>query len=43
MNMFLKVKAEASGYPDWVQCPEDEDHYVRYFNVGEGIQLDRMQ
>jgi hypothetical protein len=23
VNTFLKLKAEVSGYPDWVQCPED--------------------
>jgi hypothetical protein len=25
INTFLKLKAEASGYPNWVQCPADED------------------
>jgi hypothetical protein len=39
----LKLKAEASEYPDWVQCPEEEDRYVHEFNVSEDIQLDRMQ
>ena len=28
IDMFLKVKGEASGYPGWVRGPEDEDRYV---------------
>jgi hypothetical protein len=31
INTFLKLKAEASGYPNWVQCPEDEDRYISEF------------
>jgi hypothetical protein len=40
-NMFLKLKAEASGYPNWVQCPADEDMYLSEFQASEGILLDR--
>jgi hypothetical protein len=29
-NTLLKLKSEASGYPNWVQCPENEDQ-----NIGE--------
>jgi hypothetical protein len=29
MDTFLKMKAEASGFPDWVCDAEDEDRYVR--------------
>jgi len=25
INTFLKLKGEASGYPSWVQNPEDEE------------------
>jgi hypothetical protein len=25
INTFLKIKAEASGYPFWVRSPEDEE------------------
>ena len=28
INTFLKLKAEASGYPSWVRSPEDEELYV---------------
>jgi hypothetical protein len=41
INTFLKLKAEASGYPNWVKCPEDEDHYVQNFYMSEGIVLDK--
>jgi hypothetical protein len=41
INTFLKLKAEASGYPNWVQCPEDEDQYISEFKKSEGIQLDK--
>jgi hypothetical protein len=41
INTFLKLKADASGYPDWVQTPTDEELYIRQFHQSEGIQLDR--
>jgi hypothetical protein len=31
IDTFLKLKAEVSGYPKWVQGPKDEDKYVRCF------------
>jgi hypothetical protein len=41
INTNLKLKAEASGYPNWVQCPADEDRYISEFQASEGILLDR--
>ena len=41
INTFLKLKAEASGYPSWVQGPADEDRYISQFAASEGIQLDK--
>jgi hypothetical protein len=41
IDTFLKLKAEASGYPGWVRGPEDEDKYIRYFRESEGIELDK--
>lgn len=41
IDTFLKLKADASGYPDWVQCPECEDRYISNFYISEGIQLDK--
>ena len=40
INRFLKLKAEASGYPVWVRSPEDEDRYVELSWQSEGIRLD---
>ena len=41
INIFLKLKAEASGYPSWVRTPEDEDSCINMFNASGGILLDR--
>jgi hypothetical protein len=41
INTFLKLKAEASGYPGWVRGPEDEERYVESFWQSEGVRLDR--
>ena len=42
IDMFLKQKAEASGYPSWVQSLADEDRYIGEFATSEGIQLDKF-
>jgi len=31
IDKFLKSKVEGSGSPGWVQTPEDEDKFVKYF------------
>ena len=41
IDTFLKLKAEASGHPKWVRCPEVENRYISEFNKSEGIQLDK--
>jgi hypothetical protein len=41
INTFLKLKAEASGYPSCVQGLEDEERYVESFWQSKGIRLDR--
>jgi hypothetical protein len=41
IDTFLKLKAEASGYPGWVRNPEDQGNYVEQFRVSEGIDLDK--
>jgi hypothetical protein len=40
IETFLKLKAEASGYPGWVEGPEVQDRYVQYHRESEGIELD---
>jgi hypothetical protein len=41
INTFLKLKAEASGFPSWVRTPDDEERYIREFNKSEGILVNR--
>jgi hypothetical protein len=41
IDTFLKLKAEASGYPSWVRSPQDEDRYIKSFYESEGLQLDK--
>jgi len=41
IDTFLKLKTEASGYPDWVQTPEYDDRYIANFYASEGIRIDK--
>jgi hypothetical protein len=41
IDTFLKLKAQASGYPSWVRTPEDEDRYIQSFEESQGIRLDK--
>lgn len=41
INLFLKIKQEASGWPEWVQNEEDAIKYIAKYSLREGIQLDR--
>ena len=41
INTFLKLKAEASGFPSWVRNPSDEDRYIEEFRQSEGIILNK--
>src|SRR5215510_5728197 len=43
INTFLKLKAEASGYPVWVSSSEDEDRFINAFYMSEGILLDKNE
>lgn len=40
INMFLKIKQEASGRPDWVRTEEDLARYIEMYEQKEGIRLD---
>jgi hypothetical protein len=40
VNTFLRVKQQASGYPNWVQTQADKDEYIRSYKEKEGIDLD---
>jgi len=43
INTFLKLKAEANGYPGWVHSPEDKDRYVYSFSIVKGYDYIRKQ
>jgi hypothetical protein len=43
IDTFLKLKAEASGYPDWVRTPEDEIRYIDSFYASENIRLEAVK
>ena len=40
VDTFLKLKAQASGWPSWVQTEEDKDRFIREYEEAEGIKLD---
>jgi hypothetical protein len=40
VNLFLKVKAESSGWPDGVETAEQKERYIREYYEREGIKLD---
>ncbi|XP_062597068.1 uncharacterized protein LOC134258520 [Saccostrea cucullata] len=42
INLFLKIKQEASGWPSWVKDEEDAMHYLGQYLEREGIKLDRQ-
>nr|XP_022305881.1 uncharacterized protein LOC111112600 [Crassostrea virginica] len=41
INLFLKIKQEASGWPAWVHTVDDAASYLEEYALREGIQLDR--
>ncbi|XP_070571147.1 uncharacterized protein [Ptychodera flava] len=41
INTFLKMKQEASGYPDWCKTESDKTKYIDDYYEREGILLDR--
>lgn len=43
IDTFLKIKQQASGYPNWVKTEEDKDKYVNNYYIHEGIKLDKKE
>jgi len=41
VNLWLKIKQENSGPPDWVKNDEDMEKYIQLYKEKEGIELDR--
>lgn len=40
INVFLKIKQEASGFPSWVKTDGDKDKYINQMKTRENIELD---
>ena len=40
IDKFLKMKIEASGWPEWVKTQEDKDKFILRCKIREGIDLD---
>lgn len=40
INMWLKIKQEASGWPAWCQTELDREKYIQDYKQHEGIELD---
>ena len=40
VNTFLKIKQEASGWPEWCRSEADKEKYVTDYFLNEGIRLD---
>lgn len=40
IDEFLKIKQEASGWPDWVKTQSDKNDYLADYYTHEGIELD---
>ena len=43
VSQFLKIKQEASGFPDWCKTVSDEEKYIRDYHKNQGILLDRSK
>ena len=40
VSTFLKIKQEASGFPDWCKTEEDKHKYIEDYEKKQGIRLD---
>ena len=43
VDAFLKIKQEASGYPDWCKTEQDKTKFVSDYFEAEGIQLEDVE
>ena len=41
VNLFLKIKTEASGYPSWVKSEDDKNQYISQIKKKTGIALEK--
>jgi len=40
VEKFLKIKQEASGFPDWCKTEDDKQKYIKQYKDNQGIQLE---
>ena len=43
VNTFLKIKQEASGWPDWCKTDQDRHKYIDLYSQKEGIHLEYIK
>ncbi|KAF4521060.1 hypothetical protein B566_EDAN008132 [Ephemera danica] len=43
VNTFLKIKQQASGWPEWCVDEETKERYIQNYKETEGIELDRNE
>ena len=43
IDVFLKVKQESSGYPDWCKTEQDKEIFKRNYLNAEGISLESVE
>ena len=41
VGKFLKIKQEASGYPDWVKTEEDKEKYIKNYQDNQGVLMEK--
>ena len=41
INTFLKLKQQASRFPEYIQTDEEKDHYIEQYFLHEGILLEK--
>ena len=41
INTFLKLKQQASGFPEYIQINEEKDHHIEQCFLHEGILLEK--
>ena len=41
IDVFLKMKQEASGWPEWCTTENDKANYIREYESREGVCLDK--
>ena len=43
IDVFLKIKQESSGYPDWCKTDKDKEKFKSDYQQAEGILLEHVE